>query len=176
MVQRVIINANGTFRVSVPGVDASGAQFDNLIFDASQPPLRCTQNGWFTMTPILDGDYTAPSPQNVKEATGPTVTLTDPGGATPLFMTINRAPMTYGVSDGGSGVVPVFDPGLLMTPTRRDASVGGLNPQGYKGSGGAICSNVFLGVTFTPATFDPLISMNHFDTIYINYAIFKNFT
>ncbi|MGY3605660.1 MULTISPECIES: hypothetical protein [unclassified Bradyrhizobium] len=175
MAQRVIINANGTFRVSVPGVDAGGAQFDNLIFDSNQPPLRISQNGWFTMTPILDSDYTAPSPQNVKEQAGASVVVTDPGGASPLFMTMHRAPAWYGVSDGGSGVVPVFDNGILMTPTRSDSTTN-LNVQGYKGSGGAICSNVFLGVTFTPQTFDPLIHTNHFDTIYINYAIFKNFT
>ena len=42
MTDRVILQAGGAspLRASVQGVDVNGAQFNDLIFDANQMPLR----------------------------------------------------------------------------------------------------------------------------------------
>jgi hypothetical protein len=186
MRQRVFIDANGVFRVSVAGVDAQTAEFGNLIFDGNQPPLRLSQNGFFSMPMILDSEFTAPSPQTIAEAAGPFVLVVPPNGSTPIFMVMHRTPFT--VPQGANSVATNF-PGEVLTPA---AIIGGLqtmpvtslngNPTsgqaGNRGSGGAICNGSrFFGMTYTPNTFQ--VSMfpqgNTFNFVFINYAIFKNF-
>jgi hypothetical protein len=186
MKQRVIIDTNGVFRVSVAGVDAETAEFGNLIFDGNQPPLRLSQNGFFSMGLIADSNATAPSPQTIAEGLGPFVLVVPPNGSTPIFMIMHRTPFTVGI--GANGTATNF-PGEVLTSAGIIGSFAGLsvasltgNPTsgqaGNRGSGGAICNgNRFIGMTFTPNTFQVSRSPpgNTFNFVLINYAIFKNY-
>jgi len=85
MTDRVILQAGGTspLRMSVAGADVNGAQFNDLIFDANQMPLRLYLTGFqsvagMTWNQRLFG-------QNVREG-GP-VPLYDAGaGRSQVFM------------------------------------------------------------------------------------------
>jgi hypothetical protein len=175
-VERLKIDINGTFRVGAPGNDATTAEFDNLLFDINQPPLRLAQNGVFMLNCIPDGSYQ--SGVNLVEGGAITVSPAAPSGSTAIFLTANRCPYVVAV---GATPTPMGFPGEVRTPAMNYSTIGGLDgigagSAGYKGAGGAICSNTFIGFTATPNAFDNSISLNRFNFVYINYAIFRNFT
>jgi hypothetical protein len=186
MARRVILDSTAAspFRVSVTGVDAATATFGNLIFDANQMPLRLSQNGYMTIGVISDAAYQAPSPQNIAEATGPTVIVPAPSGCNPIFMVMLRSPFQV---DQGTGS-PIAYAGEVITPAAMNSHISGLSlaqpyfaglssgVAGFKGAGGAICNNTFIGVTYTPATHNTAYGgFNQFSVCYINYAIYKNY-
>lgn len=167
-VARVIIQATGgsPLRVSVAGVDASLAEFDNLLFDANQQPLRLAQNTYMQVALIPDANNPG---QNIAETTGPPVAVTYPAGTTPLFLVAVRQPYQTNVSGGY-----VFTPGTVRTPGYY---VGGLGPSGDHGGGGAICSGYFIGVTCSYHNQTGPNEQNidrHVPTL-VNFAIFKNY-
>lgn len=155
MARRVIIQGDATspFRVSVAGVDAASAQFNNLIFDGNQPPLRLWSTGWVSAPTISFSDTNAASFAN-----GPFVPVT-PSGTTPIFFCMVRQPTTSGVvNPGGVG-------NSNSTPFRT---------YNFYGMGGAIADdggNLFLGFNCNR---DVTGTMFSGDGI-VNYAIMKNY-
>lgn len=142
-------------RVSVAGVDASLAQFNNLIFDGNQPPLRLAGTGYVLVTVVA---FTSNS--NGSFANGPSVPIT-PSGTTPIFLTSVRQPTTGAVNPGAVG---------------NDNSPAFRTYNSY-GMGGAIydtgSSKVFTGINFNRD--------NGGNGLFgggqgiVNYAIMKNY-
>lgn len=102
MVKRVIIKsgAGSPLRISVPGVDAAGAEFNNLIFDGNQPPLRLHVKGYVSISTI---DFT--NTQNLRPVTSSDVLPTVPSGTTPIFVVTWRQPLAGGSTAGGMKTV-----------------------------------------------------------------------
>lgn len=155
--KRVIIDASlgapSPLRVSVAGVDAALAEFNDLIFDGNQSPLRLWGTGFGTTSGFSFNDAHLGG-QNMSEAViaGGFVT---PAGTTALFMTMWRR------SDDTRN--------LLSTPSFDPSS----NSGGRGGSGGGICSGTFIGACFnvgSPATPTLPAAGN-----YVNYCIFKQY-
>lgn len=151
VINRVRFDASAAspLRISVAGVDENGAEFNTLIFDANQSPLRLWANGYINIAGITDANFSGG--QNVQEqASG--VTFTTPSGNPPAFLIMTKR------SDGPSG----NPQGALVTPYFGSR----------EGGGGGMCSNQFVGANFhagiigTGATPGP--------TCYVNYAVFKN--
>lgn len=175
MTDRVVFQASAAspLRVSVAGVSAASAQFNNLIFDGNQPPMRLAINGWVAVTVITDANWTAG--QTIAEQSAvpaPTV----PAGTTPIFMIMFRQPYAVVVS----GSTPTAFAGSYRTPARYPTVGGGsFDTVGGKGAGGAICGGQIIGVTFTPATHDPGSgggpSFNRFTSSNVSYAVFRNY-
>lgn len=152
MTRRVIIDSTAAspLRISVAGVDAATAQFNALIFDGNQPPLRLWGTGYTTVEGMSWNEHAGG--QNIREAAGIPVVAT-PAGTTPIFMTMWR------LNDGQ---------GRLTTPSFQSSANGG---QG--GGGGAICSNQFIGTCFTTGAPGAPDARPNF--IYANYCVFKNY-
>jgi len=151
MARRVIFDSNGTspFRVSVAGVDAATAQFNALIFDGNQPPLRLWGTGFVTAEGMSWNEHL--NGQNLREASPVSVVVT-PAGTSPVFMVAWRR------NDGL---------GRVYTPSSQGSN------NGIAGGGGGICSNAFVGLCFNtgaPGAPDSRPPGN-----FINYAIFKNY-
>lgn len=159
--RRVLITpgASSPLRVSVAGVDASGAQFDDLLFDANQPPMRLYVNGWGRVpyTPVGDGNIL----QWVRLALLPST----PAGTFPLFMTMNYQPNTsqpgsegaYFAGNSPYGATPFFS--------------------GSNGAGGAVGDGWFTGISFYKQTLLPSgqVFPSYPDQTHIAYAIFRNY-
>lgn len=151
MTRRVVIKSSSSspFRISAAGVDALSAEFNDLIFDGNQPPLRLWISGYTTVEGMSRDEYNGG--QNIREGSG-IGPFTTPSGTTPVFL-VNAKTSSAGI-DTGRVKLPTFNSGLGS-------------------GGGAICSGYFIGVSFTlgfPATPS---ARPPFD--YINYAIFRNF-
>jgi hypothetical protein len=108
------------FRVAVSGVDAASADFDQLIFDANQQPLRVWANGYFNASLI---------PYGTAGLAMPTFGLTTyacPAGQFPLFNVMFR-PGDGGASDflqtakGIGGVINESDRGFYALSFLRQA-------------------------------------------------------
>lgn len=158
MVKRVIIQSGGAspFRVSVAGVDAAGAQFNNLIFDGNQPPLRLFATGFVTI-PVVDALNNAAAFFTDSALTLPVV----PAGTVPIFLCQVRQPNTGAPNPGAVG--------NQNTPAFRTLNAFGL--------GGAIFPvggvNVFTGINFNrDNTVNGLFAGNQG---VVNFAIMKNF-
>jgi len=153
MARRVIIDSTAAspLRISVAGVDAAGAEFNNLIFDANQSPLRLWATGWGSVAGISWNERLGG--KNVNETTL-AAGFTTPPGTTPIFMTCWRLS-----SDGlGRVFTPSYEPS-------SNAITGG--------GGGSICSGSFIGVAFSVgAPSGPTVPAA--DT-YVNYCVFKNY-
>lgn len=157
MAKRVIFDCStaSPLKVSVAGIDADLAEFNNLIFDANQPPYRLWGTGYQSLIGISYNDYIGG--QNTREGT-PVLVAASPSGTVPIFL---LAPIVGG---GGGIQWPGF-------PYRNNA--------GTSGGGGAICrnsgNNYFIPVTFgnigPPGT--PTIPGAG---AYVNYTVFKNYT
>lgn len=179
MTNRVIIQSSAAspLRVSVAGADAATAQFGNLIFDGNQPPLRLAQNGYLTMTPITDAARNAPTPQTVKESSGVPLSAPATAGTNPVFMVMYRSPYDLWTNSPNSPRVYTTQPGWVTTPARWTTNVGSIQGtlgSGDQGGGGAILNgNTFVGLTFNSQQNDGF--HDRFNTLYINYAIFKNY-
>jgi hypothetical protein len=124
-VNRVKIDgtASSPFRVSVSGVDVDLAEFNTLIFDGNQSPLRLWATGYITITGISDADFILGKNVNVDH----TGSFPTPSGTAPVFMTMWRW---------------VGDPnGFVQTPTFGSR----------QGAGGGVCSGAFVGANFHAA-------------------------
>lgn len=156
--RRVVIDATASspLRVAVAGVDAAGATFDDLIFDANQPPLRIYLNGWMRVPviPIGGGSFG-------QWANGPSYPA-GPSGTHPIFMTMWSQPATDNANYGRNsyGTVPMYRTGS----------------SGSTGAGGAIGGGVFTGISFetefilpsgTPYTYP--------DQTHVGYCIMENY-
>jgi hypothetical protein len=151
MARRVIIdsNASSPLRIAVAGVDAATAQFNALIFDGNQPPLRLWGTGYVLVSGTTYNQFLGG--KNTSEATA-SGSFPTPAGTTPVFMVMTR------LNDGGVS--------FLQTPTFAGSSR-------QNTGGGAICSGSFIGVSFAvgaPGAPDALPPQN-----YSNYCIFKNY-
>src|ERR1700730_4774904 len=89
MARRVYIESNAAspLRISVAGFDAATAQFNALIFDGNQPPLRLWGTGYTTLEGMSWNEHLGG--QSIREAAGIPVVAT-PAGTTPVFMTMWR--------------------------------------------------------------------------------------
>lgn len=153
MARRVIIDSTAAspLRISVAGVDAAGAEFNNLIFDANQSPLRLWATGWGSIAGMTWNERLAG--KNVNESTLASG-FTTPSGTTPIFMTCWRLS-----NDALNRLfTPSFDPS-------SNAITGG--------GGGAVCSGSFIGVAFTVGT--PSAPDTAPAVTYVNYCVFKNY-
>lgn len=157
MARRVIIQGNSSgspFRVSVAGVDAAGAQFNNLIFDGNQPPLQLWSTGAVSV-PVLG--FSDPHSANFSD--GPHVPVT-PSGTTPIFLTVVRQPVTSGVVNSG-GLDGSYLPGFRT--------------YNFFGMGGAIVDddgNMFVGFS---SNRDIIAGGAFSGSGVVNYAIMQNY-
>jgi len=163
--RRVIIGPGGSspFRVSVTGVDAAGAQFNDLIFDGNQPPLRLFLNGFMAIDPLSQGESS--DGITVKLVAGPTGPAV-PGGTNAMFLTMWRQP------NGAVGNY-LYNGGAGYVTTPQFASSSSSTGQG---GGGGMDSSRFIGLSFAR----PILLPSGFWTgftgpTYINYCIFKNY-
>lgn len=159
--RRVLITpgASSPLRVSVVGVDASGAQFDDLLFDANQPPMRLYANGWGRVS------YTAPGDGNILQWARLALLPSTPAGTFPLFMTMSYQPN-------------------LSTPGSEGAYSAGGSPYGTTtffnaatGAGGAVGDGWFTGISFNKQSLLPSGATypNYPDQTHVSYAIFRNY-
>ncbi|WP_458760556.1 hypothetical protein ACSVBT_07115 [Afipia sp. TerB] len=145
--KQVVFDSGGAspLRISAAGVDASGAEFSDLLFDANQSPLRVLQTGAVAVT--------GPQFGNIAPAIIAPVALskTFPSGKYPLFC-CNTMEASYA---GGSL------PGWLASPWRQTPGAG---------SGGAVSENRFFGVNFNKQTVP-----NNVPLVTVYYMIFRNY-
>lgn len=160
MTRRVIINSGAAspLRISVAGVDAATAEFNALIFDGNQSPLRLWGTGYVTVEGMSQNEYYGG--QNVRELSAGAVVATPPG-TTPVFMTMWRN--------------SADSQGRLWSPSFQNGGYNNAGSSGIGGGGGAICSGQFIGVSFSYA-----LSVSGDPTIrpapnYTNYCVFKNY-
>lgn len=148
--KRVVLGPGGAspFRVSVAGVDAAGAQFSDLIFDADQAPLRIFLNGVIAVPYINSSVDPSKTINHVVGPAGPSV----PAGTSALFLVMHRAPESSG---GGLLRTPLFD--------SFDTTLG-------QGGGGAMEDGFFRALSFLKSGPPGYPTGN-----YINYCIFKNY-
>lgn len=154
-IQRVTIQG-AVMRVSVAGVDASLAQFNNLIFDGNQPPLRLWGTGFVTI-PVIDALNNAGAFFTDSTLALPTV----PAGTVPIFLTSVRQPNTGAPNPGGVG--------NQNTPSFRTLNAFGLGGAIFNVSG----VNVFTGINFNrDNSVSGLFGSNKG---VVNFAIMKNY-
>jgi hypothetical protein len=153
MTRRVRFDGSGQsgspLRISVADVDVLTAQFNDLIFDGNQPPLRLWGTGFTSVVGITFNERL--NGKNISEGTAiPVVAV--PAGLTPVFMVHWR-------KDDGQGHV--------YTPSSQGSNNGLIG-----GGGGGICSGFFCPACFNtgaPAVPDSLPPGS-----FINYCVFKN--
>lgn len=161
MVKRVVIQGGGSapIRVSAAGVSVDGAQFNDLIFDGNQPPLRLYATGYTLVPPIYRGANSVQTIQHVVDYAAPIPQV--PDGTTPLFIVATRQRMSEGNTYG-----------YLMTPTYR----GGIDGAG----GGGAISNVdggglrFVALSFTVVHDEWVPPQPDQPDNLVNYCIFRN--
>jgi hypothetical protein len=159
--RRVLISptASSPLRVSAGGVDASGAQFDDLIFDANQPPLRKYATGWATVP------YTPVGDSNILQWSRLVVLPSTPAGTFPLFMTMHYQPDSS--TPGSEGLYTASRSPWGTTPYYSNSN----------GAGGAVGDGYFTGISFMKQTLLP--SGQPFpvfaDNTHIAYCIFRNY-
>src|SRR5215475_2824666 len=107
-------------RISVVGADALTAQFNDLIFDGNQPPLRLWGAGFSSVVGITFNERLGG--KNVSEG-APIPVVAVPAGLTPVFMTLWR-------KDDGLG--------HMYTPSSQGSNNGLIG-----GGGGGVCSGLF---------------------------------
>lgn len=155
--ERVILQggSGSPLRISVAGVDASGAQFNNLLFDGNQPPLRLWSTGSVLVPPI--------DQLNIATAfftDGPTVPVS-PSGTVPIFFVCVRQPVTGAPNPGAVG--------NSNTPPFRTYNAYGMGG-GIFNVGG---SNVFSGLNFNRD--NGVNGLFAGSPCIVNYAIMKNY-
>ena len=154
--RRVLISptSSSPLQVAVSGVDAAGASFDSLIFDANQPPMRLALSGWGRVP------YTAYGDNNILQWSRLAVLPSMPAGTTPLFMVMGYQPDA-------------------TNPGSEGAYINGRSPWGTmpyfnttSGIGGAVGDGYFTGISFMKQT--AASTPNFTDQTHIAYAIFRN--
>lgn len=141
-------SASSPFRVSVSGVDVDGAEFNTLIFDGNQSPLRLWATGFFAVAGITDNDFSGGKNISVDHSGS----FPTPSGTTPVFITMSRRTDAPG-NPNGFTVTPYF---------------GNRN-----GGGGGICSGTFVGANFWVGNVGSGAAPG--PIIYSNYCIFKDY-
>ena len=136
-------------RISVVGADALTAQFNDLIFDGNQPPLRLWGTGFTSVVGITFNERQFG--KTVSEG-APIPVVAVPPGLTPVFITHWR-------KDDGLG--------RLYTPSSQGTNNGLLG-----GGGGGICSGFFCPASFSTGA--PAVPDSLPPSTFINYCVFKN--
>jgi len=126
--RRVLIDpeASSPLRVSASGVDASGASFESLLFDANQAPLRVYLNGWMSVPFVPNG-----AGDLALSASGPSY---PDDGRHPLFLVMWWQP-SGGVNNAGQGNSPYG-----TSPCRRGTT-------GW-GAGASVGGGILTGISF----------------------------
>jgi hypothetical protein len=158
MADRVVIdsNASSPLIVSVAGVDAEGAQFNNVIFNGNQPPLRLFGTSYTLVAGISHSEYSFG--KNVNEGP-PTFLFTPPSGTSPIFLVAIR------------NIIDANAP--LTTPFMGIGASGG--PTLATGAGGGVCGPYFCPANFEAALIlPPGLPDADGDPVYVNFCIFKN--
>lgn len=146
---RIDSTAASPFRVSSAGTDVDTAEFNSLIFDGNQQPLRFWGSGFVTVSGFTWNDWQ--TGKNIAETIGPGG-FTTPTGTSAIFLTMWRDTSLHRVT------TPAFGPAFV--------GVGGTG-------GGGLCGGTFSGVasnigtSTNPTTPGP--------NIYSNYCIFRNY-
>lgn len=163
MAKRVIFQSGAAspLRISIVGADASAAQFNQLIFDGNQPPLRLWSSGWLSIVPLQFANTA-----QVLYQDGPTLPVA-PSGTVPIFFTITRQQELVGVGGG------ITSP--LNGPANRTYDASGMAGAVFNVGG----SNIFTGLNFNrdnsvggiygTNTGSPVLGV-------VNYAIMLNVT
>lgn len=157
LIDRLVIaaDAGSPMRVSASGASAAVAQFNDLIFDANQPPLRLWGTGWQQLIGVSFNEFAGG--KNTNEGS-PTVVAGSPDGTTPIFMV-----MAIGAPGGG---IQISRP-----PNRANSGSGG--------GGGSICRSGGINY-FIPLTFGSVGPPSTPDVqgvgALVNYAICRNWT
>ncbi len=153
MTKRVTLGGSGgsPLRISVPGVPVDLAEFNSLIFDGNQPPLRLSQLTWVHVEGMSRNEWNLG--QNTREALAGVV-ISTPVGTTPIwFCTISNLSNLF-----------------LTTPFHSNGLEGGAGSSITQSAGVnyaiGVCHN--RGVPATPDVRDA--------GYYINFAIMKNRT
>ena len=149
-----IESGSSPMRISIAGVDAVGANFDQVVFDANQAPLRLWTKGYVAIDPIPSA-----YPQILMYAEASSRPTT-PAGKFPLFAIMFRCQSLIGDKNGAHTDGPVH---------RASAGYHRMGTQGQlAGGAGAVMGNSRLNaLTFFKGE-------NHYTT-YVNFAIFRNY-
>lgn len=153
MVRRVILDgtAASPLRISVAGVDAAFAEFNNLIFDGNQSPLRLSQLTWVYVEGMSWNEWNGG--QNTREALAGAV-ISTPLGTTPIWLC----------------TITSFGNTFMSTPFHSNPVSGG--------GGSSICQsggvNYAIGVCHNNGF--PAIPDDRAAGYYINFAVMKNWT
>lgn len=149
MAKRVVIQGGGAspIRVSAAGVSVDGAEFNDLIFDGNQSPLRIAPSGLgYVEVPVIDRKDDS-------------------------FMTIKKQITSVPIPAVPTGTTPLF----LVAWRQRD-DINALATPRYPSGGGGSISNVdgaglrFVALNFVVRqTYMPERPPN-----IINYCIFSN--
>ena len=157
MSRRFRIQAGSTspFRVSMTGVDALGAAFDQVLFDANQAPLRVWGQGYWLAT-IIENAWS----NNItgSEAIARPVT---PEGTYPLFLVMFRCQRLSGDPEG-----PHTD-GVL---THSTPGVQNLGLAGQRGGGGLMRTTDFRALSWCRRS----SGLGSYP-VYINYLMMRNY-
>lgn len=150
MARRLIINTKGgsPFKVSMAGVDALGASWENLLFDGDQAPLLLYSSSYLFMNPISEGNIAYVNYSSVSIPLFPR-----PAGQYPAFLVMWRAPFN---PTGGT-----YQPGQHATPGFKVLP----SPGGDSGGGG-VMGQAFHGLNYC---------RHGFEGNYINFLIFRNY-
>lgn len=155
MSRRLRIQAGSSpFRVSRSGVDATGADFEQVLFDANQAPLRLWSRGYTTMPKIENGNI-APA-QYVWASSRPAT----PAGTDPLFLIMWRCQKLSGDPAG-----PHTD-GSIQHVTPGYHNLGTIDAGG---GGGVMGKSALYAINFCRQ------SAGYYYQNYINFAIFRNY-
>lgn len=153
MVKRVTLGgASGSpLRISVAGVSVDGAEFNNLIFDGNQPPLRLSQLTWVYVEGMSWNEWNGG--QNTREAVAGTV-VSSPDGTTPIWFStgVNR------------------DNNFLFTPFHTNTVAAGF--------GSSICQSAGLNYAIGTCHNNgaPAVPDSRNIGYYVNFAVMKNWT
>ncbi len=153
MVKRVRLGGGGDspLRISVAGVDVDLAEFNNLIFDGNQPPLRLSQLTWVYVEGMSWDEWTGG--QNTREAVAGAV-IASPTGTTPIFF-------STGVEISNT---------FMKTPFHSNTVAGGFGASITQSSG----TNYAIGTCHNNGA--PAVPTVRNAGYYVNFAIMKNWT
>jgi len=152
-VKRVTLGGSGgsPLRISTSGVDVDLAEFNTLIFDGNQSPLRLSQLTWVHVEGMSWNEWTGG--QNTREATAGAV-ISSPSGTTPIWLCT-----TTSLSN------------LFMTTPNHSNGLQG-------GAGSSICQsggvNYAIGVCHNQGF--PAAPLTREAGVYVNFAVMKNWT
>jgi hypothetical protein len=153
MARRVRFDGSGAsgspLKISVAGVDAIAAAFNDCIFDGNQPPLRLYATGFTAVTGITFNERLLG--KNFSEGSAVPI-FTPPAGTSPVFL------VAWRLNDAL---------GRLETPSSQ-----GSNNSIVGGGGGGVCGSFFCPIAFSVGA--PALPDNLPNVTLVNFCIFKN--